>query len=60
MTHDEFLAARNTLGLTQAQMGAKLRKSKSQIKRYESGRHTIPFAVAVTVHWFLVEHSFNC
>ena len=52
MTGPEFRALRKTLGLTQAQLGAKLDLHHDRIGQYERGQAPIPRAVEIAVHHF--------
>lgn len=52
MTPTEFRALRKRLGLTQAQLGAKLGLHHDRIGQYERGQAPIPRAVEISVHHF--------
>lgn len=52
MTGPEFRALRKRLGLTQAQLGAKLDLHHDRISQYERGQAPIPWTVEISVHHF--------
>ena len=52
MTGPEFRALRKRLGLTQAQLAAKLDLHHDRISQYERGQAPIPRAVEISVHHF--------
>jgi DNA-binding XRE family transcriptional regulator len=57
MTPDELHAARHALQLTQAGLAAALGLARNTIVRYETGRWTIPTAIALAVHALRAERA---
>lgn len=53
MTNEQFKAARDGLGLTQAQLAHKIGLSERAIQYYEQGGRGIPAPVAMLLEGFL-------
>lgn len=53
MTNEQFKAARDGLGLTQAQLAHKIGLSERAIQYYEQGGRNIPAPVSMLLEGFL-------
>jgi DNA-binding transcriptional regulator YiaG len=58
MTHTQFEAARNKLGLTQAQVGRLVDVEPRTVRRWAAGEQPVPVGVAMIMR-LLIKHNIS-